>query len=106
MLDQIDWINDLEVILTGVATALVISASVVWIRTYRKGAERQQWELVREAIAEYTKQIQPGANGGLSLSDLHRKFDQMYERQTQIIDDVNTLKEAVVLIENDMEGIE
>lgn len=112
-MEQISWVSDLEVILTGVATAILVAASIAWYRTYRKGTEQVQYEAITKVIEDYTKQIQPGANGGLSLTDLHIKFDAMFERQSKIIDDVytlrqdvSTLKEAVVIIENDLEGIE
>lgn len=111
--DQIDWVNDAEVVITSIASAAAVAALFFYWRRLRKGLHLARDEELKVLITEVTKQIQPGANGGLSLTDLHLKFDQMYERQTQIIDDVldlkrdlTTLKEAVVIIENDLEGIE
>jgi hypothetical protein len=54
--------------------------------------------IVKE-IRDATYQIQPGTNGGKSLSDLHKKVDN-------ICRDINSLKVAVVQLENDVSHIE
>jgi hypothetical protein len=51
---------------------------------------------VKQKIREYTYQIQPSANGGKSLADLHKKVDCL-------VDDVALLKRAVIQIEDDIE---
>ena len=51
---------------------------------------------INQKIKEATYQIQPGSNGGKSLTDLHVKFDAMAV-------DVRVLKKAVVQLEDDME---
>ena len=53
---------------------------------------------IKNKIREYTYQIQPGANGGRSLSDLHKKVDSL-------VDDVSLLKRAVVQLEDDIEEL-
>lgn len=53
---------------------------------------------IKNKIREFTYQIQPNANGGRSLADLHKKLDV-------ISDDVTLLKKAVVQLEDDMEEL-
>lgn len=54
---------------------------------------------INQKIKEATYQIQPGTNGGKSLSDLHKKVDR-------ISVDVELVKSAVVQLEDDMEQLE
>ena len=51
---------------------------------------------INQKIKEATYQIQPGSNGGKSLTDLHHKFDA-------IAKDVRALKESVIQLEDDVE---
>lgn len=53
---------------------------------------------VKQKIREFTYQIQPTANGGKSLADLHKKVDAL-------VDDVLLLKKAVIQIEDDIEDM-
>ena len=53
---------------------------------------------VKQKIREFTYQIQPTANGGKSLADLHKKVDAL-------VDDVTILKKAVIQIEDDIEDM-
>ena len=53
---------------------------------------------IKQKIREFTYQIQPNSNGGLSLRDLHKKVDTL-------TDDVALLKKAVVQIEDDIEDM-
>lgn len=50
-------------------------------------------------IKDATYQIQPGTNGGKSLSDLHKKIDSLSC-------DVDLIKSAVLQLEDDMEQLE
>ena len=50
-------------------------------------------------IKDATYQIQPGTNGGKSLSDLHKKIDTL-------TCDVDLIKSAVLQLEDDMEQLE
>ena len=50
-------------------------------------------------IKDATYQIQPGTNGGWSMSDLHKKVDCLTE-------DVDLIKTAVLQLEDDMEQLE
>ena len=54
---------------------------------------------INQKIKEATYQIQPGTNGGKSLSDLHKKVDR-------ISVDIELVKSAVVQLEDDMEQLE
>lgn len=53
---------------------------------------------INQKIKEATYQIQPGTNGGKSLSDLHSKVDSL-------ADDVKMLKKSVVHLEDEMEDL-
>lgn len=53
---------------------------------------------VKQKIREFTYQIQPTANGGKSLADLHKKVDSL-------VDDVQMLKRAVLQLESDVEEL-
>lgn len=53
---------------------------------------------IKAKIREFTHQIQPDANGGKSLTDLHKKVDS-------IRTDVELLKSAVLQLEDDVEGL-
>lgn len=50
-------------------------------------------------IKDATYQIQPGTNGGWSMSDLHKKVDVL-------ACDVDLIKTAVLQLEDDMEQLE
>ncbi len=54
---------------------------------------------INTKIKAATWQIQPGTNGGKSLSDLHKKVDN-------ICTDIALLKQAVVQLEEDVSHIE
>lgn len=54
---------------------------------------------ISQKIKEATYQIQPGTNGGKSLSDLHKKVDR-------ISVDVDLVKHSVVQLEDDVEQLE
>jgi hypothetical protein len=50
-------------------------------------------------IRDATHQIQPGTNGGWSMTDLHKKVDGLTS-------DVDLIKTAVLQLEDDMEQLE
>lgn len=53
---------------------------------------------IKQRIREFTYPIQPTANGGKSLNDLHHKVDGL-------VDDVQILKKAVIQLEDDIEEL-
>ena len=53
---------------------------------------------INQKIKEATYQIQPGSNGGKSLTDLHHKVDS-------VIDEVKMLKRSVINLEDEMEDL-
>lgn len=53
---------------------------------------------IKTKIRDATLQIQPNANGGKSLADLHKKVDALTT-------DVQMLKSAVLQIEDDIEEL-
>lgn len=55
---------------------LVVAAAVSAIYGFIRFSNKQ----LEEKIREMTKQIQPDANGGKSLADLHAKFDALFNR--------------------------
>lgn len=54
---------------------------------------------VGQKIKDATYQIQPGTNGGKSLTDLHKKVDS-------VCVDLSMIKSAVLQLEDDMEKLE
>ena len=81
--------NDIAglVLSTLTIVTIVLGALGWWITTK-----------IKDEIRSRTYQIQPGSNGGKSLSDLHIKVDS-------ISDDVSILKKAVIQLEDDVEGL-
>lgn len=76
----------------------IASITVVVVGFFR-WANRKLGDRIIEEIKEATYQIQPKANGGVSLRDLHDKVDG-------IGDDVRILKSAVLRLESDFEVLE
>lgn len=78
---------------------LAISSIIVVVGGFFRWANRKLGDRIIEEIKEATYQIQPKANGGLSLTDLHKKVDR-------IGDDVGVLKTAVLRLEDDVKVLE
>ena len=78
---------------------IAISSIVVVIAGFFRWANRKLGDRIIEEIKEATYQIQPKANGGLSLGDLHKKVDG-------IVSDVGVLKTAVLRLESDVKILE
>lgn len=76
----------------------ICSITVVIVGFFR-WANRKLEERIIDEIKDATYQIQPKANGGLSLRDLHNKVDG-------IASDVSILKSAVLRLESDVESLE
>lgn len=64
------------------AVAGVVSLIAGIVVKVNRGFEKR----VSDLILEKTKQIQPGANGGYSMTDLHKKMDQMKEHYQETIE--------------------
>ena len=80
---------------------LVIAAGAVIVMLYgllRFLNRSLESKIIRE-IKEATTQIQPNANGGKSLSDLHKKIDAM-------MDDICELKEGHARLEREIDKVE
>lgn len=58
----------------GIAGNIVTIGGLVWV-IFRFAVLRP----LDRRISDATKQIQPGANGGLSLTDVHKKADTLVE---------------------------
>lgn len=72
--------------LSGVLTLLVrwvVKGAKARAAAAQKDRDESRAELV-ELIKETTKPIQPNTNGGLSLPDLHAKFDKMDDKVNRI----------------------
>ena len=78
--------HEITGMIVGVLTimGILLGALGWWINTKIKAA---------------TYQIQPGTNGGKSLSDLHKKIDRLSN-------DVDLIKSAVLQLEDDVEKLE
>ena len=75
---------------------LAFAASVTVIVGLLRWLNRKFEQRIITEIREATYQIQPTANGGRSLADVHKKLDAL-------CDDVRLLKKAVVQLESDVE---
>lgn len=84
----------------------VVAALAAFVRWGQKGLERK----ILDQIQESTRPIHPNANGGRSLNDLHLKLDRFIDYQMAVNEkrdrDIGLLKQAVVDLENETEGIE
>ena len=78
---------------------LAAGAVVVLVIGVHRWANRKLEQRIVATIREATYQIQPSTNGGKSLSDLHKKIDN-------ICADIAMLRSAVVKLENDVSHIE
>lgn len=83
-----EWLN------LALAVAAVLT---VLIGVYRWFNRKFEQRIIRE-IREATYQIQPTANGGKSLVDLHKKVDYL-------ADELAVLRRAVITLEDDIEGL-
>lgn len=72
-----NWL--LLILAVGGVVSLIVGAVVRINRNF----ERRVSALIKET----TKPIQPAANGGLSLADLHRKVDRIESRYSKIIEE-------------------
>ena len=72
------WLVDTAIVWPVLAFAF---AGLVWFLR----RELRLWrESVIDQIKDSTKQIQPGANGGLSLPDVFTRFDQQDQAMTDL----------------------
>lgn len=86
--------NGFDLIDLAQIVAFVVAVAGVWAGVDRwndarvaaaRRRERDQMKAeIEKAIKENTRQIQPDANGGKSLPDLHGKVDLLIDRQTEI----------------------
>jgi hypothetical protein len=60
---------------------------------------------INTKIKAATYQIQPGTNGGKSLSDLHKKIDNLAMDLTILKNAVLELEDDVEKLEHDVEGL-
>ena len=82
----------IDLIIGSAAVVGIAIAVVKW------GDRRLEKRIVQE-IKEATYQIQPTANGGRSLADLHKKVDRL-------VVDVDLVKSSLVALEDDVEQLE
>lgn len=87
--------NQLDV--GDVAAILIFLTAVVgtvtglsrwWIKQLRN--------IIREEVEEFTKPIQPGANGGLSLPDVARKVDKLADSVMKMKEENEDTREMLV----------
>jgi len=74
----------------GAVTAL----SRWWLKSLRK--------MIREEVQEFTKPIQPTANGGLSLPDVARRVDSVEASLSELKDMTSDNKDLLVKLAVDM----
>ena len=83
----------------GIQIFLGVAAAIVIIGGFMRWADRKLEGRIVKEIKESTYQIQPGTNGGASLTDLHSKIDCLLR-------DVGMLKSAVLRLENEVASLE
>jgi hypothetical protein len=88
--------NDLYL---GIQIFLGVAAAIVVVGGFMRWADRKLEGRIVKEIKDSTYQIQPGTNGGASLSDLHSKIDCLLK-------DVGMLKSAVLRLENEVASLE
>jgi hypothetical protein len=100
----------LEMFIAVAGVVGIVTTYVVKYTRKRRATEAQRRSDLIDLIREVTKPIQPGTNGGLSMTDLHGKFDEAEKLQSafrnEVRNDISLLKSAVVTLENEKDGIE
>lgn len=84
------------------AVAAAVTVVVGVFRWFNRSLERKIVEEIREA----TRPIQPLTNGGLSLTDLHKKVDAVASEQQVIKAEVAALRGEVLVLESDVAAVE
>jgi hypothetical protein len=93
--DNMFDVGDMAIIL-GFAVSVVASATGLsrwWLRQLRK--------TIHDEIEEYTKPIQPTANGGLSLPDVARKVEKMEFSVNRLIEDNGKIEKSIESLKNE-----
>jgi hypothetical protein len=88
-------VGDMAIIL-GFAVSVVASATGLsrwWLKQLRK--------TIHDEIEEYTKPIQPTANGGLSLPDVARKVEKMEFSVNRLIEDNGKIEKSIESLKNE-----
>jgi len=83
----------------GIQIFLAVAAAIVVVGGFMRWANQQLEQRIVKEIKDSTYQIQPGTNGGASLSDLHSKIDCLLR-------DVSMLKSSVLRLENEVRTLE
>jgi hypothetical protein len=83
----------------GVQIFLAVAAAIVVVGGFMRWADGKLEARIVKEIKDSTYQIQPGTNGGASLSDLHAKIDSLLR-------DVSLLKTAVLRLEGEVRSLE
>jgi hypothetical protein len=83
----------------GIQIFLAVAAAIVVVGGFMRWANQQLERRIVKEIKDSTHQIQPGTNGGASLSDLHSKIDCLLK-------DVGMLKSSVLRLENEVRSLE
>jgi len=92
----VDWLTNYHSFANAVVTTFAIVAGVYAASRYlNRKLERKILSEVKDA----TREIQPNTNGGKSLSDLHKKVDDLGE-------EVRVMRAAVVQLEDEVDQLE
>jgi hypothetical protein len=78
---------------------LAVAAAIVVVVGFLRWADNKLESRIVKEIRESTHQIQPGTNGGASLTDLHKKVDGL-------VKDVGLLKTSVLRLEGEVRLLE
>lgn len=84
---------------------LGVSAAILVMTGFFRWANRTLESRIVKEIKESTYQIQPHANGGKSLSDLHSKIDCLMRDVGLLKTSMLRLETKVAVLEEDVEGL-
>jgi hypothetical protein len=84
-----------------IGVAAVVGIVIGLVRWANRSLEKR---IVQE-IKEATYQIQPTANGGKSLADLHKKVDRLAIDMDLVKSNLVALEDDVEQLEHDVEGL-
>lgn len=97
MVDAVDDYQAVFDLIIAIAAVVAIVVSVV------KFLDRSLERKIVKEIREATTQIQPNANGGKSLSDLHKKVDALADAVCELKEGHMKLEKELRKVEEEME---
>jgi predicted nucleic acid-binding Zn-ribbon protein len=104
-IDPTPWTDWLLLVIAVFSIVASITAFTAWVARNRRIHSAAEKKELRDFINEVTKPIQPGTNGGLSMTDLHVKIDKLQEGITTLFSSHERIKAEMSEVLSDVEGI-